>query len=192
MSDTPQIVACPSCGRQFVWKPDLAGHKGQCKCGVVFRFPQQAGQPATAIAPANAKPAAAPGPKSAGPALAKAAPAVPGSKRAPVAKSGPAGAKAAGKTPEPAVAGSGAQLHLDRTGDVETYDLATDENVCPSCLGVMKPEQVVCITCGYNRKTGKKMPQVKIVAEEAPGGLMGFFRGLFGGAKNKPQKQAKA
>jgi hypothetical protein len=191
MSDAPQSVACPGCGRQFVWKPDLAGHKGQCKCGVVFRFPQEAGQPAAAVAPP--KPAAAPGSKAAGPAPAKAA--SPGSKgTAASARPGPAAAagKSAGPKPAPAVAGTGAQLHLARTHDAETYDLATDDNVCPSCLGVLKPEQVVCITCGYNRKTGKKMPQVQLATEPSSGGLMGFFRGFFGGAKSKAGKQSKA
>lgn len=31
--------ACPSCGKQYKWKPELAGKKGKCKCGGVLAIP---------------------------------------------------------------------------------------------------------------------------------------------------------
>lgn len=31
-------VACPSCGKGYRWKPDLAGRKVKCKCGEIFRM----------------------------------------------------------------------------------------------------------------------------------------------------------
>jgi hypothetical protein len=38
---TPK-VACPSCGKQYKWKPELAGKQGKCKCGGVVSFPTAA------------------------------------------------------------------------------------------------------------------------------------------------------
>ena len=35
---TPKF-SCPSCGKQFTWKPELAGKKGKCKCGGVLSIP---------------------------------------------------------------------------------------------------------------------------------------------------------
>lgn len=32
-------VACPNCGKQYRWKPDLAGRKVVCKCGQKMRLP---------------------------------------------------------------------------------------------------------------------------------------------------------
>jgi hypothetical protein len=93
--------------------------------------------------------------------------------------------KAAAPAAPPAVDGTGAQLRLDRKSEVEAYDVATDESVCPSCLGVMKPEQVICMTCGFNRKTGKKIQTLQATEDQGPTGLRGVLHRLFG-AKKKP------
>src|SRR5262245_55339411 len=34
--------ACESCGKQYPWKPELAGKKAKCKCGAVISIPAQA------------------------------------------------------------------------------------------------------------------------------------------------------
>jgi hypothetical protein len=44
---------------------------------------------------------------------------------------------------------------------------ATGENACPSCGEFMAPEALLCIHCGYNRKTGKKLTTEKIKKVEA-------------------------
>ena len=33
---------CPSCGKEYTWKPQLAGKKGKCKCGSVMLVPAKA------------------------------------------------------------------------------------------------------------------------------------------------------
>jgi hypothetical protein len=31
--------ACPACGKEYPWSAELAGKKGKCKCGNVWRVP---------------------------------------------------------------------------------------------------------------------------------------------------------
>ena len=52
--------SCPSCGKQFRWKPELAGKKGKCACGGVLSIP--ATPPATATRSAPPPPPPAPPP----------------------------------------------------------------------------------------------------------------------------------
>jgi hypothetical protein len=33
--------ACASCGKEYKWKPELAGKKGKCKCGGVLSIPAE-------------------------------------------------------------------------------------------------------------------------------------------------------
>ena len=51
--------SCPSCGKEYKWKPELAGKKGKCKCGGVLAIPAR--PPGSATASPGA--AAAPRPK---------------------------------------------------------------------------------------------------------------------------------
>src|SRR3954471_20954528 len=51
---------CSTCGKEYRWKPELAGKKAKCKCGNVVAIPAKA--PAAA-APVAARPAARPAPK---------------------------------------------------------------------------------------------------------------------------------
>ena len=39
-SDNPKF-SCAACGREFRWKPELAGKKAKCKCGAVVPVPAQ-------------------------------------------------------------------------------------------------------------------------------------------------------
>ncbi len=34
--------ACASCGKEYKWKPELAGKRGKCKCGGVLSIPSEA------------------------------------------------------------------------------------------------------------------------------------------------------
>jgi hypothetical protein len=92
------------------------------------------------------------------------------------------------------MAGEGAQRRLEATDDIEDYELVTDDNVCPECLGAMIPGQVICTTCGYDRNTGKITPKIefipRVMPEVVPGGLRGFLRRWFGdkkGANSEPR-----
>lgn len=42
-------VACASCGKEYRWKPELAGKRAKCKCGGVVSFPKA--DPVAAAAP---------------------------------------------------------------------------------------------------------------------------------------------
>src|SRR5207253_11461064 len=58
MAETAQAkFSCPSCGRQFSWKPELAGKSAKCKCGATVKIPAQA----PAASASSAAPAAAEG-----------------------------------------------------------------------------------------------------------------------------------
>jgi hypothetical protein len=55
--------SCNSCGKQYPWKPELAGKKAKCKCGAVLAIPakpQAARAPARAVAAIPAIPAVEP------------------------------------------------------------------------------------------------------------------------------------
>jgi hypothetical protein len=39
--ETHAPILCPSCGKQFRWKPELAGKRAKCKCGGVIAIPAQ-------------------------------------------------------------------------------------------------------------------------------------------------------
>jgi hypothetical protein len=67
--ETHAPILCPSCGKQFRWKPELAGKRAKCKCGSVIAIPAEphpAPSPADeeeydiGPAPQAAKPQAAP------------------------------------------------------------------------------------------------------------------------------------
>jgi hypothetical protein len=32
-------ITCESCGKQYAWKPELAGKRAKCKCGAVVKIP---------------------------------------------------------------------------------------------------------------------------------------------------------
>ena len=51
--------SCETCGKQYPWKPELAGKKAKCKCGAVLNIPAQP-QAARAAARAPVAVAAAP------------------------------------------------------------------------------------------------------------------------------------
>jgi len=40
---------CPACGKEYTWKPQLAGKKGKCKCGSVMVVPAKAPRAKVAV-----------------------------------------------------------------------------------------------------------------------------------------------
>lgn len=125
MSESAQPkFACPSCGRQFGWKPELAGRSAKCKCGNTIKVPAQP--------PAAAAPAAV------------------------AAESNPLDGydfheAAAAAPPKRAAAAPAADAGLR----------------CPSCQNPLQPGAVICVHCGFNLKTGKRMSTV-MGGEDAP------------------------
>jgi len=98
--------SCESCGKQYPWKPELAGKKARCKCGAVLSVPAQ-----------------------------------------------PQAARAAARTP---VAVAAAPVE-----ESQGYR-------CPACKGDLTPGTAVCISCGYDLRTGEYVgTQVDTGEEEA-------------------------
>lgn len=127
--------SCPSCGRQFTWKPELAGKGARCKCGATIKVPAQP----TAAAAAEGNPLD-------GYDFSAAEAATP-------AKKG--GARAATAAP------------------------AADAGLrCPSCGGSMLPGAVICVSCGFNLKTGKRLSTVMggVEPDEGAGAGAGALR----------------
>lgn len=85
--------ACDNCGKQYPWKPELAGRKAKCKCGALLNVPAQ---PQPARAPSRQPVAVA---------------------AAPVEES--------------------------------------QSNNCPACKADLTPGAAVCISCGYDLRTGQ-------------------------------------
>ena len=51
MTQVDQVgFSCSACGKQYRWKPELAGKSVKCKCGSAMRVPTQPGGVATAPA----------------------------------------------------------------------------------------------------------------------------------------------
>jgi DNA-directed RNA polymerase subunit RPC12/RpoP len=55
--DDPKF-SCAACGKEYRWKPELAGRKAKCACGAAIVVPAE--RPAAGPAPAPLKPPAAP------------------------------------------------------------------------------------------------------------------------------------
>jgi hypothetical protein len=64
MSDaTVAKFACDGCGKQYTWKPELAGKKAKCKCGAVMMIPADAPMAPEADGLYDLAPDSAPKPK---------------------------------------------------------------------------------------------------------------------------------
>jgi hypothetical protein len=122
MSETAQSkFACPSCGRQFTWKPELAGRSAKCKCGATVKIPAQ--------------------PTSAAPQAKRAAP-------------------SAGATAPQGDGGNPLDGYDFIAAAAAAAPVADAGLRCPSCGGAMLPGAVICVSCGFNLKTGKRMSTV--------------------------------
>lgn len=80
----------------------------------------------------------------------------------------------------PAAAGSGTN-GIDDLLDEIGVKASTTGIRCPECRADMKQDAIICINCGYNTETGKKLKTVKFV----PPQKREKKRGLFGVLKRK-------
>lgn len=179
---------CAACGRQFRWKPELAGKSVKCKCTATVTVPADAGGVArvkAATAPAAAKPAGvvpaqAVRKASAAPGIAGAARAGEVPPRAPIGQAAnrqgatapakPAKAAAATSTPPPlkkkvAALAPAEEPENDLAGlfelaaDAERATPEEDVNArCPNCRCDLAPGVVLCTACGTDLRTGKRPP----------------------------------
>jgi ribosomal protein L37AE/L43A len=140
-------LACPKCRQKYRLKDELAGKKAKCaKCGESMQIP--GAKPVTAgVAPAaKATTAQTSAPK---PAAQKPAPAKPVA--AVVAPSKPVIAD-----PLPDLS----DLFDDSfpvSAQPSRLESTSGGSSCPKCGERLGANAVVCVKCGYNKKTGKKM-----------------------------------
>lgn len=158
MVDMPNIV-CEGCGKKYRWKPELAGKKVKCKCGQMIEIPvpPKAGNDpnddsfgAIELADVGSSSHSTQTPD------------------APAASSKP-------KTKPPGVG----EVKI-AGGDIEPIRKARSEDDsgrCPSCGTPQAAETVVCIQCGFNRKTGKKLGTEH--GEVQVEGMLDKLKGLF-------------
>lgn len=159
MAVASDSFACPGCGKQYKWKPDVAGKKVRCaKCNLKVRVPAAGGAKAEALEPIPG--GGAPAPKAAAKPAAPAKPARPAAdddyelnlddELAGLAPKGPVqpiSLDAGGAAPGGATAGK-----------------------CPSCNAKVKPGAVICLNCGFNLQSGKKVKTAIHAGDDAPKG----------------------
>lgn len=182
--------SCAACGKQYRWKPELAGKKVKCKCGnalAVPATPPTPGQaakrpPAGAVQPglAAAARSAEVQPRVATPARPAHAPPPPPPPPAPARKAKESTDDDGGMDALFALAQQEADVAEDATA-------GADLNFCPNCRNRMNPDAVLCTSCGYNRKSGKMLAAAAPKVSK-PGG--GFFAKLKGGGGGKVDAMA--
>src|SRR5688572_13552381 len=134
MTQVDQVgFSCAACGKQYRWKPELAGKAVKCKCGSAIRVPKED--------PAGAAAAAAPvAARTAAPAAKAAAPAKP-------AKPKPADEDGSDLDALMALAQQEAAIAEDASAQADTH-------FCANCRSRMAPEAVICVNCGFDRRKG--------------------------------------
>ncbi len=141
MADTTLATfACEGCGKQYAWKPELAGRAVKCRCGAVMRAPAEPPAPDDELYGLTDQPTSAPAPAPV-PAPAAAAPPVPTSP----ASLRPAPAKIlpyAGKIPAPAV----------------EFDTDKLKNIHAPLALIAAGLVVLCISTWWNAGTRGLMP----------------------------------
>lgn len=148
--------SCGSCGKKFVWKPELAGKKVRCKCGQAIPVP------ASTVPWASA--AAAPSPVAAVAPVARPRVSAPAAVRSPVAVAPPVAldnddpydlAESAAPSPvRPVAQGSVAAAVAP---PMAVPGMEDDAYRCPSCSEAMEAGAIICSSCGFNLKTGERV-----------------------------------
>jgi hypothetical protein len=139
-------LACPKCHQKYRLKDELAGKKAKCaKCGESIQVPGAATAPAPSAKTASSK-AASPKPAAAKPAAT------------------PAKAVAAVTAPPKSVIADPLPDLSDLFDDSfpvaaqpSRIESSSGGSSCPKCGGAMGGNAVVCVKCGYNKQTGKKL-----------------------------------
>jgi predicted Zn finger-like uncharacterized protein len=134
-------LACPKCRQKYRLKDELAGKKAKCaKCGESINVPA-----ATPVAAVVAPVAKAPAPKPPAP-----KPTAP----KPIAAAAPAKPVIADALPDLS------DLFDDSfpvAAEPSRLESTSSGSSCPKCGGSLASNAVVCVKCGYNKQTGKKM-----------------------------------
>lgn len=140
-------LACPKCHQKYRLKDELAGKKAKCaKCGESMQIP---GAKAVAAGVATAAKASAAQAATRKPTAPKRAPAKP--------------VAAVAATPKPVVTDPLPDLSdlFDDSFPVAAQpsrlEAPSSGSSCPKCGEQLGGNAVVCVKCGFNKKTGKKM-----------------------------------
>ena len=146
---------CGACGKEYRWKPELAGKKAKCKCGGVIAVPAAApAQPAAASAKPATKPAARPAPK-------------------------PAAEQDVDFDGLYALA----QEETKATSRPQAADESASGYRCPSCSAGIPPGTAVCPNCRLDMRTGTRMAAPAGVGLSAGAGVgMLAAAGAYAGA----------
>ena len=139
--------SCTSCGKQYRWKPELAGKAVKCKCGSPIRVPKQPGGAAAAPA-ARAAHAPPPPPPPPPPPTPKAKPA------RPVQEDDGMDALYALADQEAA------------SGDEASA--SADSQRCPACRSKLAPDAVICMNCGFDRRKGAVVKTSVVNGDDGP------------------------
>ena len=145
MTQVDQVgFSCAACGKQYRWKPELAGKSVKCKCGSPIKVPRQMGAPAVAA-------------PQAGIAAARSAADVP-----------PRVPKPAKPKPRAEEFDGGGDLDAlmalaqQEAASAEDAASQADSHFCANCRSRMSPEAVLCTNCGYDRRKGSVLAAAKV------------------------------
>jgi hypothetical protein len=138
MTQTDNSVVCGGCARGYKWKPEFAGKKAKCKCGQTVRFP--ADEPSAVMQPELDL---------------LSDPHIGGSGK-PAKKAAKAPAAKPAKAPEFEGVGGG-EYDLNEPAKAAPVARAAVAGGCAGCGAALADGAVVCIKCGMNQKTGKKL-----------------------------------
>jgi len=160
---------CSACGKSYAWKAELAGKRVKCKCGAVMTVPASAPEgAATGVAKSPS-----PVPTSMGPDAIPMKPAKPVEKVRPVVQKPTPAAPVAPEEDEGPPPGFEDMFAL--AGDMQAevappLPVAVPGAGCPSCGATVAAGAVICVKCGHNLKTGKKLKTAKGGAGGGGGG----------------------
>jgi len=151
----PIRFTCPNCNKKFQAKDEFAGRKMKCSgCGNVVRIPSAAPKrperPPPAPKPADEYSIAEEGPS------AEPAKAAPGQR--PLAP----GAK---KKPKKAVSEYEISFEEEKKSEAAPAAGPSGGRICPGCKKEYPPSVKICVQCGINIVTGKKLQTEMVSAE---------------------------
>ncbi|HSI33500.1 MAG: hypothetical protein ACAI43_23190 [Phycisphaerae bacterium] len=182
-ADVAGRFVCSGCGKGYAWKPELAGKRVKCKCGAAISVPavmpggaggngsavkaegKVAGPAAKASANNGAKPQAAKAvgvsPSSSNGGKLKQSDVVKIPRAKPQAEAGGMGlgGEDEGAPPgfEDLFALAGGTPVEDEAVTPPPLASVAPGAACPSCKASVSPGAVICVNCGHNLKTGKKL-----------------------------------
>ena len=185
--------SCTACGKQYRWKPELAGKTVRCKCGNPVSVPKAGGgggaaRGGAAAAGAQAR-AAANAPGIAAATRSADVPTRPVPKTA--AAKPPAATRMPPPPPPPAPAPARREQYQDPFGDQSDdggidalaalaqqeaaagadATASADSHFCANCRNRMSPGDVLCTNCGFDRRRGAVLAAPKV--KTAGGGFLG-------------------